>query len=246
MPDKFVFLDFDNTLSDQFRFNTQYVREIGALLAPQFGGEPEAWERAAIAMLETLERDYIARFGGNPLAGYCAWLEEARFTAAERLFGGMGLPVPSSVRDLGMETQFRALSACDATFPGARDALLTLVEDGCRVQIASGQESEWLRAALTGAGLAEYTERIFGPDLVDCAKEGPEYYARLFAATGAQAGEALVVDDQPEPLRWAMRTGAKVVQARLSTERHYETVPGVAAVLTDLRDLPGLAKRILG
>jgi phosphoglycolate phosphatase-like HAD superfamily hydrolase len=246
MPDKFVFLDFDNTLSDQFRFNTQYVREVGALLAPQFGGEPEAWERSAIDVLETLERDYIARFVGNPLAGYCAWLEEAHFQAAERLFGGMGLNVPPDVRELEIETQFRALSACDATFPEARDALMRLVEDGYRVQMASGQESEWLQAALTGAGLASYTESRFGPDLVDCAKEGPEYYARIFAAIGAQASEVLVVDDQPHPLRWAMQTGAKAIQARLSTERHCETVPGVVASLTDLRDLPGLAKQILG
>src|SRR4030095_7634308 len=108
----------------------------------------------------------------------------------------------------------------------------------------SGQESEWLRASLIGAGLESYLERKFGPDLIDCAKEGTAYYERLFAAAGVRAAEALVVDDQPDPLRWALQMGAKVIQAKLSPERHHETVPGVAAVLTHLRDLPGLVNHL--
>jgi FMN phosphatase YigB (HAD superfamily) len=244
--DKFLFIDFDDTLSDPFRFQLQYVREIGAILAPKYGGEVEAWAKSGIDMLEALEKDYAARFVGNPLAGYCAWLETVRVRSVELLFRGMRLPVPANAEQLSVETQFSALLMCDSTFPGALEALTTLFEEGYRVQIASGQESQYLIAALMGAGIESYTESKFGPDLIDCAKEGPEYFERMFAATGVDPKEALVVDDFPPVIEWALQTGAKVIQSRLSVERHHDTVPGVAAVLTDLRALPDVVKEVQG
>ena len=49
MPgERTVFLDFDDTLSDPFQFHVQYVREVGALLAPRYGGSEERWAKAAI------------------------------------------------------------------------------------------------------------------------------------------------------------------------------------------------------
>lgn len=244
--DRFVFLDFDDTLSDPFRFQMQYVREVGAILAPQYGGEVEAWAKSGIDMLEALEKDYISRFVGNPLAGYCEWLETVRVRSVELLFGGMGLPIPNNAAQLSVETQFNALLMCDAAFPGATEALTRLFEQGVRVQIASGHESQYLMAALMGAGIESFTESKFGPDLIDCAKEGPEYFVRMFAATGIAPQETLVVDDHPEVIRWALQTGTRVIQAKLSPERHYETVSGVAAVLTDLHTLPDTIEEVMG
>ncbi|HZO89979.1 MAG TPA: HAD family hydrolase [Chthonomonadaceae bacterium] len=243
---RYVFIDFDNTLSDQFEFNLQYVREVGALLAPKYGGDAETWAQAATEMLEALEQDYLARFAGNPLGGYCAWLETVHTRAAEMLFARMGLPVPPNAKELARETQFNALIGCNAAFSGAHEALMTLFEEGYRTQMASGQESEWLLAALMGAGVESFTESKFGPDLVDCAKEGPEFYERIFAEVGVQPEETVVIDDHPDALRWAMQTGAKAIQAKLSPERHVEDIPGVVAVMTDWSRLPGLLKQALG
>lgn len=238
----FVFLDFDDTLSDPFQFHTQYVREVGALLAPQYGGQPEKWAKAAIDLLEMLEREYVERFVGYPLNGYCAWLETVRERSALKMFERMGIQPPPDPAHVARETQFNALLQCNAAFPGALDAMAGLFEAGCRIQIASGQESEYLMAALMGAGLESYTESKFGPDLVDCAKEGVEYYQRIFAAAGADDSKRIVVDDSPAAIGWALQAGATVIQARVSRERHYEIVPGVAGVMTDLSELPALVE----
>lgn len=238
-----ILLDFDDTLSDQFQLNTQYTRAIGAVLAPHYGGEEEAWARSAIAMLQALEQDYLARFYRKPLAGYCAWLEAIRPRAVELLFGGMGLPVPPNAAQLAVTAEHQALTRCNALFPGVQEALAFLHDAGYRMTMASGQESNYLLSALQGAGLDDWVYGLFGPDLIDCAKEGPEFYERLFAAIGAEPTQALVVDDHPDAIRWALQTGARVIQARLSTERHVDPVPGVSAVLTDWSELPALVSR---
>ena len=154
------------------------------------------------------------------------------------MFERMGLPIPSDAARIARETQFNALIQCNAAFPGAQEVVKALFDSGHRIQIASGQESEYLVAALRGAGLEKYIESKFGPDLIDCAKEGPEYYSRIFEATGVRAQDAVVVDDWPPAITWALQTGARVIQSKLSRERHFETVQGVAAILTDLRALP--------
>lgn len=243
---KYLFVDFDDTLSDQFKLNTQYVREVGALLAPKYGGEPEAWAKATADMLEALEKEYVERFVCRPLAGYREWLETVHDRASEMVFAGMGLQTPPDSRRLAIETQFAALASCDAAFPGAYDALLELYDGDYRVQMASGQESEYLLAALMGAGIESFTESKFGPDLVDCAKEGPEYYERIFGEIGVKPSDTLVVDDHPQAIAWALKTGVKVVQVRISRERRYPVVAGVEAVITELTELPALVKRILG
>jgi phosphoglycolate phosphatase-like HAD superfamily hydrolase len=240
-----IFLDFDNTLSDQFQMNLQYVREVGVLLAPQYGGEVEAWAKAAADMMEALEQDYLARFRNNPLAGYNDWLAGLRGRAVSLLFGAMNLPIPPEAQELALETQFNALTSCNAAFPGAYDALSALFTAGYRIQMASGQESEWLLAGLMGAGIESFTESKFGPDLVDCAKEGPEFYERIFAEVGVQPADTLIVDNDPLALQWAMQVGAKVIQVQISTEQHFEALPGIP-VVTDLHTLPQRIKERLG
>src|SRR4051812_17899914 len=89
-----VFLDFDDTLSDPFLLHPQYVRAVGAVLAPRYGGDPERWAKGAIDLLTMLEAEYLERFEGAPLNGYCAWLETVRERSAEQMFACMGLPAP--------------------------------------------------------------------------------------------------------------------------------------------------------
>ena len=242
----YLFIDFDETLSDSFVLRTQYVREVGALLAQSYGKTEDEWAKVTVDLLVELEKDYVARFVGKPLAGYADWLDEARQKSADTLFGALNAQVPDNAIQIIKETQFNALTACDAAFPGAYEALDALFQADVRVQLASGNESEYLLAALIGAGIESFTESKFGPDLIDCAKEGPEFYLKIFEATGVAPSDALVVDDQPEALQWAMQAGAKTIQAKISTELHFPDVPGVSAIMTNLRELPELTKKFFG
>jgi hypothetical protein len=92
----YLFIDFDETLSDSFVLRTQYVREVGALLAQSYGKTEDEWAKVTIDLLVALERDYVARFVGNPLAGYSDWLGEARQKSAERLFAALDQPIPAN------------------------------------------------------------------------------------------------------------------------------------------------------
>ncbi len=239
----YLFLDFDNTLSEKTELHRQYVEELSTLLVEGHGGEKEVWVRACAETLLKVGHDYETVFVGNPLAGFCAWLPKMRVQFVTDVFALAGKPIPPDPLELATDFQFSALTSCDATYPGAYEALDTLFRDGVRVQLASANDSEFLLAALIGAGIESFTESKFGPDLVDCAKEGPEFYTRIFDASGVAPEQALVVDDHPETLGWARAAGAKTVQTKLSTQDVYPDDPHALAILRGLPDLPALVRR---
>jgi FMN phosphatase YigB (HAD superfamily) len=246
MPDLFsdsfpvVFFDFDDTLSEQIPFNLQYVRGIGAALSTLYGGDTEEWAAHAADMMVALEADYVARFRHNPLNGYCDWLPGMLAQAANRLFTGMNLAVPQEAAEVAYRMRERALTGCATLFPGASEAVLALHARGVPLHMASGNDAAHLSAALRGAGLDACFGRLYGPDLIDCAKEGPEFYTRLLAAEGLAPHQALFIDNDPAAIGWARAAGAEAIQVKLLPQHKVETAEGVRAVVTDLRQLPDM------
>ena len=232
-----LFFDFDDTLSEQIPFNLQYVRGIGSALAPQFGGDPEAWAKCAIDMLETLEAQYIARFRDDP-TNYNAWFAAMHEQAMGLVFSGMGLHVSPDAETLSKETQRLALAQCDATFSGTREAVHALHRQGYVLHMASGNDSGHLRSALAGAHLDFYFDRLYGPDLIDCAKEGPEFYARLFRHAQVDPARALIIDNDPNAIEWAISVGAQAIQVDFLPYKHVPAALGILATITDIAQLP--------
>ncbi len=197
----------------------------------------------AIDMLETLEAQYIAQFRVTP-TNYNAWFARLHAQAMQLVFDGMGLPVPENAEQLSRDTQKRALSACDAAFPGAKQAVETLKQRGYTLHTASGNDSGHLRNALAGIGLEPCFERFYGPDLVDCAKESPEFYKRIFADLNLPPSHALIIDNDPNAIRWAQSLGAKAIQVDLLPYKKLETASGIAGKIRDIAQLPALVELV--
>jgi HAD superfamily hydrolase (TIGR01509 family) len=236
-----VFLDFDETLSDMPALGRQYVGRASVFLAAEFGGDPAEWAPEVVQTLTEMMERYTEAFAGNPLGGYVVWMEAEMGRAAGDLLRRRAV-MPrqdETPAQLAYRVQRMALSECDALFPGAVEAVRELRERGARVHLASAHQSLYLADALRGTGLEPLVETLFGPDLVDCAKEGPEYYRRVFATCGIRPDQAVVVDDQPVCLDWAEEAGARVIQACLRPD----SVPEFPTVLRALPDLPALLDR---
>ena len=210
-----LFFDFDDTLSDYERFGAQYVAALAGVLSLEMGGPAEEWGQAVQYALSAGVERYLERFQGSPLAGYNVWLAEERSRVVTEVFlrAGRIAPDSESAVALAVLLQDRALRGCSALFAGADSALRQLSDRGFTLALASSQESRYLRGAMTGISSFHCIREFYGPDLLDCAKEGPEFYGRLFEAAGIEPGQAVVIDDQVMCLEWADEVGAPVIQA---------------------------------
>ena len=237
----YLFIDFDDTLSDFGLLGEQFVSELARRLARDFGADSTTWAAALKPELEASIARYADRFTGDPLAGFRAWIAEERPRVVAAVFERAETAVPTKepLATLGERLQSESLVVCDATFTGAKDCLQELSDAGVRIQMASSQESQYLAAALSGTGIESLVEHHFGPDLLDCAKEGTEYYRRAFELCGIRPSQAIVVDDQAQCLDWAEEAGARVVQACVKPD---PADPEFPVVLRSLRDLPRLIR----
>ncbi len=246
MPDHLhLFIDFDDTLSDFKGHTALYVGHLSDQLAGKFGGEAQQWAAALQpAILGSIAR-YGENFVGNPLAGFCAWIPSERARIAREVFEQVGRQLPNFIdpAQLTLSVQTQALWNCraGAFYPGAIRTLDDIHRSGVRLNMASSHESHYLEAALRGAFAGHLFDNFFGADLIDCAKEGTEYYCRMFEACEIRPEQAVVLDDGVDCLTWAQESGAQVIQARLKQDPPLQEFDNT---LTDWRQLPSMINQL--
>ena len=117
------------------------------------------------------------------------------------------------------------------------DTVRTLHRQGYTLHTASGESSLDLAGYLQAMGVRDCFGRLYGPDLIDILKEGPEYYERMFADLGIAPADALVVDDSPRAIEWVRQLGARAVLVgdsslpRTGTTVHIESLVELPVML---------------
>jgi len=234
-----IFLDDGGVITDKERRAAEFGRLVGDCFVPLLGGTEEAWTRAHRVVSDRLaDPQSVSVLAAADFVGF--------YRAYQlRWVGGMcellGLPTPPEEECLALAS--RALRwitrRIHAALPGAVEAIRLLHHHGYALHTASGACSLELAGALEGMGVRRCFGRLYGADLINTFKEGPEYYARLFADVGVQPAEALVVDDSAEATRWAARLGART--ALISSSPHPQT--GATPHLGSLAELPAFLRQ---
>jgi HAD superfamily hydrolase (TIGR01509 family) len=238
-----VFLDDGGVMNDNNVRGPQWQRLVGEFLAPRLGGSPEKWARANRGFILTLFEPgaWQARLLAAPdyasfeRAYYVDWLAS--------MCPLVGVPVPSEDESVALAREAGAwiIPQVRSAFPGAVEAIRLLHGRGYPLHTASGESYADLDAYLKGMGVRACFDRLYGPDLIDTFKLGPEYYERLLADSGLSPGDALVVDDSPDAVRWAAQAGARAVLVGPAQASH-DGQP--VETITGLSELPTLIERL--
>jgi HAD superfamily hydrolase (TIGR01509 family) len=214
-----IFLDDGGVMNDNERRSAEWRRLIGEFLTPRLGGTPEAWGDANFVVFDAQWKRFEAWQAERPPDHYADFF--ASRVERERWLGGMcervGVPAPAGdgCAELAAATEAYVIPRVRAAYPEAASAIRALHAAGHVLATASGTLSDDLAQNVTGMGIrACFSGRLYGPDLVQAHKAGPEYYRRIFADAGVEPSEALVVDDAPRALAWAAQAGARTVHVR--------------------------------
>jgi phosphoglycolate phosphatase len=126
-------------------------------------------------------------------------------------FVGVPRPPEEDAIRLSREASAWITSQVRAAFPGAAETVRLLHGRGYTLNTASGEPSYDLKTYLSTMGLADCFDRLYGPDLVNTFKIGPEFYESLMADAGVAHEDAIFVDDSHEAASWAVEAGARAV-----------------------------------
>lgn len=236
---RLLLVDFDDTLVHLAPLQKALFGGMGARLAQERGGSAESWSAHAADLFSRAEADYVSRFAGRPLNGYCAWLAGTRQAMALELFGATCCG--DALDAMHRLYQSVPLNPNAILLPGALACLQVLSRHGVPVYLASGNDSLHLETVSGALGLLPYLRVHFGPDKLDCAKEGPEFYARICAELHAEPKQVVVADDQPSALTWALEAGCTTVQVALPEIGPRDPAPGAIRLVTALSQLSAFA-----
>jgi HAD superfamily hydrolase (TIGR01509 family) len=234
-----IFLDDGGVVTDKQRRAAQFERLVGGYFVPLLGKTEADWARA--------HRETVDRLADPQSMGMLIAADFVGFYRAYQLrwVGGMcellGLPTPPEEECLDLAS--RALAwitrRIRAALPGAAEAIRLLHRQGYVLHTASGSCSLELSGYFEGVGVRHCFGHLYGADLINTFKAGPEYYEHLFADANLRPEESLVVDDSADALRWASQLGAATIL--VSSSLHPGT--GTTPRLESLAELPAFLQR---
>ena len=210
-PIEVLFVDKGGVLLDNSALSVQWRRLIGEFLAPRLGGRHEDWGAANLpAFQRQWERFQQAAAAGGPadIRGFFA--KDAREWFLDMCDGvGIERP-PDGVADaFASDTVSYVKARLTIPVPRALDALRALRARGVVLHMASADAHDDLVEFLERIGGRDLFDRVYGSDLVNTWKFGPDYYRAVLADSGVDPAQAAVVDDSPQALGWARECGLR-------------------------------------
>jgi HAD superfamily hydrolase (TIGR01509 family) len=237
-----IFLDDGGVMNDNRMRALQWQRLVGEYFVPLLGGPADAWSRANRVVSDRLFEPDAWRERVQAAADYHNFERDYQVEWLRGMCEVVGIEIPPKEECLRLARRAAVFITrhVHAAFPGAVETIRTLHHQGCTLHMASGESSLDLEGYLQAMGVRDCFGRLYGPDLIETLKEGPEYYERIFTDLGIAAAEALVVDDSPRAIEWATRVGARTVLVGDSS--HPRT--GATAPIGSLVELPALLQRL--
>ncbi|MBV9229549.1 MAG: HAD-IA family hydrolase [Chloroflexi bacterium] len=237
-----VFLDDGGVMNDNRKRISQWEWLVSEFFVPLLGGTPEAWIEANHLVVQRMLEPENWRARLQAAADYASFQYSDNLDWLRGMCEVVGIAAPAEEEcvELVRRASASIIPRVRAAFPGAVDAIRALHSQGYTLHTASGESSLDLAGYLEGMGVRDCFDRLYGPDLVDTFKGGPEYYERIFADAGVTPGDALVVDDNPGAILWATQAGAQTIL--VGDAAYTETSAGLR--IESLAQLPAAMQKL--
>jgi HAD superfamily hydrolase (TIGR01509 family) len=236
-----ILLDDGGVMNDNRLRGPQWQRLAGEFFAPRLGGTIAAWAEANRVVMQSILEPANWQRRVQAAADYPSFEYVYRLDWLCSMAQLVGVPLPSEQEcvQLAQQAENYIIPRVHSAFPGAIEAIEQLYATGYILHTASGESSVQLAHYLEGMRVRHCLGRLYGADLLNTLKEGPEFYTRLFADLQIAPGEALIVDDSPRALNWARSLGAHTVLVGAAGE------PGDGmAHIHSLAELPAFLQHI--
>ncbi len=204
-----LFIDDGGVMNDDALRVPEWHRLVAEFFVPILGGNRAQWVEANRVVFERLRVEVLTV--GHQGQDYAKWLDEYQLRWLREMAALVHVAAPADDAQcirLAEQAGASITRRVRSIQPGAVEAIRALHSLGLNMFTASGEPSWELDGYLTGMDVRDCFQVLYGPDLINQAKENADYYRKVFAHAGVDPKRALVVDDSPSALAWAQSVGA--------------------------------------
>ena len=184
-----LFIDDGGVMNDNRLRAPEWRRLIGEFMPARMGGTAEQWAKANQVVFPKIWRDMQQRFHAS--TSHQAFQRAYAMGWMSNMCSYLGVAIPPEEDAIALYSELAVYvgEREDCSIEGAASAVKALHNSGYKLYTASGTTSRELRAITGRMGLVESFMELYGPDLIDHVKYGPEFYGRILAHAGGSAGE---------------------------------------------------------
>lgn len=225
-PIDVLFVDKGGVLIDNEEdLGPQWRRLVGEFLSRRLGESAKSWGDANVsAFAKQVERwrAEMAKRGSADIRGFFA--KDARQWFLDMCDAmGVARPADDDAERIAADTVAHVKAHLEIRPPHkALLALRGLKRDGLVLHMASGDAHDDLVTFLERVGARDLFDRVYGSDLVNTWKFGPEYYRAVLSDSGVDASRAAVADDSPNALAWARECGLRGFQVERRSGEEFD------------------------
>ena len=225
-----IFLDDGGVMNDNEVRGPQWQHLVGEYFPPILGGASEAWADANRAYMEQMFDPVQWEARLQAFTDYHSWDAAYQFDWINGMCVSVGVTTPpaEAAIELAHQASAHILTRVQSAFPGAIDAILALHAAGYTLHTASGESSRELNGYLNGMGVRHCFGCLYGPDLINLHKIGPEYFTCILADCGVAPDTALILDDRRHVTDWIAAAGARPLLVDPAAPLNESSIPTLA------------------
>ncbi len=232
-----LFFDDGGVLNDNEKRGPKWRNLIVQWFVPRYGGEPQNWEDANVKALDMEMAAYREMAEQRTIVNVEEFYNEHDHKWLETMSTHVGVDIPLEARE---EAQRWIIPQAHAAYDGIIDVVSQLGNRFGPLYIASNGKSSFMDLYLTGMGIREHFQTLYGPDLINRFKTHVSYFTRMFDDIGLEPSRAIIIEDTPMVIKLIEEVGAIPIQSRFSPDKE----PMTQYVVNHASELPGLIEKI--
>jgi phosphoglycolate phosphatase-like HAD superfamily hydrolase len=219
-----LFIDKGGVLIDNTTLSPQYRRLLGEFLPSELGGDSDAWANANVGAAERAFARYQQAYRTAPATNVRDWYAEDVRRWLYEMCDEVGRPRPPAAQADRIASAAHEYVRRRVDIHAVRivERLRDFHERGLKLHVASGDQHADLVGYLDTLGVRDLFGRVYGSDLVNTWKSGPDYYRAILADSGTAAANAVVIDDSPRAIEWAGECGVRGVLVQQRAGERFE------------------------
>ena len=237
-----IFFDDGGVLNDNNTRGKQWQKHCGDFFHSRFGGDPKQWGEANYRLISYL----IDRFftdSKHIYGDYTTFYTKYKKDWVIAMFTEVGKSPPPETELIGIfdDAVDYVIPKVDSAIPGIIESIKKLHLKGFTLYTAAGPVSKEIKLYLEGMGVKHYFSGFYGPDIVCTWKSNPNYFQMVLDHASVNPEKAIIIEDRPVFIEYALKTKATVIQACITGE--YD--PQFPNYIQDMHELPDYIEKLI-